>query len=483
MAGRLASALAVALGGLGWAGCSRPAGAPAGSSAPLSATLDRVVADALAKREIPGASLVVVRDTEVVYSKGFGTANLATGEPVTDSTPFVIGSTSKPLTALGVLRLVQLGQLALDTPIVRYAPDLRFQDRRGEAITLRHLLTNRSGIVAGFSGPAYQRPPVSDDSALARLAQAMTKLPLNFAPGTGYTYSNRGWALAGYLIQRVSGRPVEDFMRDEVFRPLGMTQSTLEFWKVPNIAQGYVEGRATRNHPHPASITRAYGPAGMYVSTNRDVGRLLRTLMSGGRTYDGHQFLTPALVAEALRPQAEAESELGGPTRYGLGWEVDSMLGTTTIKKAGSVHSMVSLWVMAPERKTAIGLLFNREDYQIVPLVGNIFTALAGGEVGPFPAGEPVAEVAAPVAATIPAATRARWLGRYDTRVGDMTVFLRNDSLLADFEGSEALLVPTSDSTVALVDDLVSHRGKTLAFRRSGVVWSEEDSLGIKIRP
>ncbi len=451
----------------------------------FEAKLDAAVIEAVTKRDMPGAALVVVEGDRVTYSKGFGKANLATGEPVTDSTPFVIGSTSKPLAALAVLRLVQLGKMALDTPIVRYAPDLAFRDSRAATMTLRHLLTNRAGLPVGFSGPAYRRPPIQDSAAVERLARSMAAQPLLFAPGEGYAYSNRGWSLAGYLVQRVSGRPIEDFMREEVFRPLGMTGTTLEFWKVPNLVQGYAEGRQTRNHPHPASLTREYGASGMIVSTPRDMGRLLVAMMNGGRTVEGKQFLTPALIAEALRGQAEAESELGGPTRYALGWEVDSMLGTTTIKKAGSVHSMVSLWVMLPERRVGFAFAFNREDYQILPLVGNVAAVIAGGEAAPFPdAARPEAPV--PAAAAVARSRLAGWVGTYDTRFGEVTVYLRGDSLWTDYDGSEVALVPANDSSFALVDDLVSNAGKTMTFgRRQGTVLMtvSGDSVGARRSP
>lgn len=474
--GRLVAVAAAVLVGCGRPTPTRPA---------FEAKLDAAVLDALAKREIPGAALVVVAGNRVTYAKGFGKANLATGEPVTDSTPFVIGSTSKPLAALAVLRLVHQGSVALDTPIVRYAPDLRFRDPRGQSITLRQLLTNRSGLPVGFSGPAYQRPAIQDGAAVERLARSMTSLPLLFAPGSGYAYSNRGWALAGYLVQRVSGRPIEDFMRDEVFRPIGMTETTLEFWKVPNIAQGYVEGRTTRNHPHPASLTREYGPSGMIVSTARDMGRLFVAMMNGGRTVEGKRFLTPELIAEAIRGQAEAESELGGPTRYGLGWEVDSMLGTPTIKKAGSVHSMVTLWVMLPERRVGFGFAFNREDYQILPLVANVATVIAGGEASPFHE-TPTPSATVPVAVPVAASRLAAWVGTYDTRLGDVRVYLRGDSLWTDYDGSEVALVPANDSTFALYDDIVTNGGKVMIFgRRRGTVIMTvgRDSVGARRSP
>jgi CubicO group peptidase (beta-lactamase class C family) len=467
--------------------CGRPADRRPAAGASLdrpafAAKLDAAVQDAFAKREMPGGSVVVVQGNQVTYHRGFGFADLESKRPYTDSTPTVIGSTSKPLTALAVLRLVQLGKVALDTPIVRYVPEIKFADSRANTITLRHLLTNRSGIVLGFSGAAFRRPPIQDSMALERQAHEMARLPLLFAPGQGYKYSNRGWTLAGYVVQRVSGTPIEDYLRKEVFEPLGMTHTTLEFWKVPDLATGYGEGRTVRNHPELASLSREYGPSGMVVSTGADVGNLLVALLNDGKTVRGTQFLTPELIHEALRAQADAESELGGPTRYGLGWEIDSTFGTLTIKKAGSVGTMVSLWIMLPAQKTAVAFTFNREDYAIVPLAPNVLKVIAGGDAAPFPS-VPPPPFTPPEAVKVSPAVIKRWLGTYDTRNGDVTVSQSGDSLVADFEGVTARLVPTSDSTYVAVLDDVKNAGKTFAFRsRNGkvTIWSGKDSLGTK---
>ncbi len=454
-------------------------------TADLSARLDAAMEEALGARQIPGAALVVVRDGQVIHQRGYGVADLVTGRPVTDSTPFVIGSTSKALTAMTVLRMVAAGRLALDTPIVRYAPELHFADPRGGTITLRHLLTNRSGMVVGYSGPAFATPPVHDADALEREMRRAVALPLLFTPGQGYAYSNRGWALAGYVVQRVAGAPIEEVMARELFEPLGMRGTTLAFWTVPDLAQGYREGRTRRNIAAPASLTRAYGPAGMVVSTNRDVGRLLAMLLPGGRGAPGGAVLPPELVTEMFRPQADAEAELGGPTRYGLGWEIDSTFGTLTIKKAGSVGTMVSLWVLLPELRTGFGLLFNREDYRVLPLVANLVRILSGGEAEPFPAESPPAWTPPAAVPMTPGAAR-RWAGEYDTRYGELVVTLRSDSLVARMEGLDVGLAAASDSTFTVITDVVSLAGRTLGFRRQGgrvTAWLDGDSLGIRTDP
>ena len=458
--------------------------APAPPADDLGARLDRLMSEAVARREMPGAALVVVKDGRIVFARGYGHADSLGAVPVTDSTRFVIGSTSKPLTAMAVLRLVSAGRVALDTPIVRYLPDVRFRDPRAQAITLRHLLTNRAGLAVGFSGPAYRDPPVQDSAALERLARSAAGMPLLFTPGEGYAYSNRGWALAGYVVQRVAGEPIEDFMAREVFAPAGMSRTTLRFWEVPDLIQGFVEGRSRANIPHRPSVTREYGPAGMIVSTPHDVGRLLLTLLDGGTGPTGAELLPRALVEEMLRPQADAESELGGPTRYGLGWEVFDRNGTTVIQKAGSVHSMADLWVLVPSERLGLAVFMTREDYGFAPVVGNLMTALAGGDSMAALPTRTVPDVPPPGASPVARAAIDAVLGQYDTRYGDVRVYRRGDSLLAEFEGGEVALAPENDSTFTLVDDVVAHAGKRFVFRGRGTrltLWQGADSLGARV--
>jgi hypothetical protein len=188
-------------------------------------------------------------------------------------------------------------------------------------------------------------------------------------------------------------------------------------------------------------------------------------------------------VAEMFRAQAEAESEFGGPTRYSLGWEVDSLFGVPTIRKAGSVGTLVSLWVLLPGTRTAFGLFFNREDYQVLPLAGHLIRILAGDEAPAFTSA-PAPPFEPPAAVPVDAAERRRWTGEYDTRYGELSVLQRGDSLLARFEGTEAALAPQGGGAFVLVTDLVGRAGMVLRFRRQGdavTAWLGGDSLGIRV--
>jgi hypothetical protein len=220
----------------------------------------------------------------------------------------------------------------------------------------------------------------------------------------------------------------------------------------------------------------------MIASTPRDLGRLLVALLNSGHTEAGTPFLTPELVAEALRSQAPAESEFGGPTTYALGWEVDSSLGTTTIKKGGTVHTMASLLLLLPAQQTALAFTFNREEYKVLGLLPSVLAILAGGSAEPLQV--PPASEAKPVKpANVAPAVLDRWVGRYDTRSGDVAVTRRGEALFADLAGGEVALLPLSDSSFSVATDVVGLDGRVITFRRQGAavtLWEGTDSSGVR---
>lgn len=470
---------------LGCTEAAPPRPAPLGGG-DVNARIDQLAEQTVKALDLPGLALVVVRGNAIAYSKGYGMADLARQIPMTDTTNVIIGSTSKSLTAFAVGKLVDQGKLDLDAPITRYISNLKFADPRGSQITLRQLLTNRSGIVSGFAGPAYSDHPVTDSAALDRAVAEIGKHPLLFAPGQGYTYSNRGWVLPGIAIQRVTKEPYERFMDEEIFRPLGMRRSSFEFWRSDlALAQGYAEGRTVHNVPHRPSVGREWGPSGMAVSNARDIGHFLIAMLNGGKSADGNQVVSAKTVQEILRPQADAESELGGPTKYGLGWEVASQMGLTMIQKGGSVNATGSYFLLIPEKQIAVGLVFNRIDYGILGLVPAVVKTLLGMPTDDFKI------AAAPVPAPLPPsdfkpnrATWKRWVGKYDTRYGDQLVYQQGDTLFADFEGTIVRLEPTSDSTFIMRSDIRQHESQPLNFRRGrGIptMWTAKDSLGLRV--
>src|SRR5438874_3721651 len=199
----------------------------------IATKVDDYVKAEMQRQHIPGLSLAVVKDGQIILAKGYGFANVEHQVPVKPETIFQSGSMGKQFTATAVMMLVEAGKLSLSDPITKYfsdAPD------SWKNITVRHLLTHTAGTTDYPSDFDFHRD-YSEDELLKR-AEA---IPLSFQPGEKWSYSNLGYVLLGILIHRVSGQFYGDFLQERVFQPLRMNTARIisEADIVPNRAAGY----------------------------------------------------------------------------------------------------------------------------------------------------------------------------------------------------------------------------------------------------
>ena len=188
-------------------------------------------------QEFNGAALVA-EEGRVIYKKGFGMADMEWNIPNTPDTRFRLGPMTKQFTAMIILQLVEEGKLKLDVPITTYIPD--YPKDKGEEITIHNLLTHTSGIpnytdLASFSG--IMRNPVTP----INLIKTFWNLPLDFEPGTKFKYSNSGYIVLGYIIEKVTGKSYEEVLKEKIFEPLGMKNSGYDHTSaiIPKRASGY----------------------------------------------------------------------------------------------------------------------------------------------------------------------------------------------------------------------------------------------------
>ena len=188
----------------------------------VEAFLDGLVPYQLDREDIAGAVIAIVKDGGVLFAKGYGYADAAKKSRVKVDTLFRPGSVSKLFAWTAVMQLVEQGRLDLDRDVNDYL-DFEIPARFGKPLTLRHLMTHTPGFEE-----AVKDLFVPDAAAVAPLREyVIAHLPKQiFPPGTTPAYSNYGSALAGYIVERVSGRPFEDYIDESIFKPLGMTQST-----------------------------------------------------------------------------------------------------------------------------------------------------------------------------------------------------------------------------------------------------------------
>jgi D-alanyl-D-alanine carboxypeptidase len=195
--------------------------------------LDDAIQREMQRRQVPGLAVVVVKDGKIVREQGYGLANVEHGVPVTPDTVFQSASTGKPFTAALVLLLEKDGRLKLDDPISRYLHDT---PKAWEGITIRHLLTHTSGL-----GDPYTRIDLRKDYTDEELIALEASMPLLFAPGERFAYSNAGYHLLGFISKRVGGKFFGDQLQERIFTPLGMTTAGVisESDIVPGRAAGY----------------------------------------------------------------------------------------------------------------------------------------------------------------------------------------------------------------------------------------------------
>ncbi|MEO6114632.1 MAG: serine hydrolase domain-containing protein [Sphingomicrobium sp.] len=266
-----------------------PSGVNALTKSDVDAWLDGYLPYALKTGDIAGAEVVVVKDGQILTSRGYGYSDVEKRRPVDpDKTLFRPGSVSKLVTWTAVIQLVDEGKLALDRDVNEYL-DFKIPPRDGKPITLRQLLNHTAGFEeAGKDLIAYD---AKYSMPLGAYLKRYTPTRI-FAPGTTPAYSNWGTSLAGYIVERASGMSFDDYIDRRIFAPLGMTNTTfrqpLPARLKANMALGY--SRASEK-PTPFEIV-VPAPAGAMSSTATDMGRFMLAHLQGG-ALGGNRILSP----------------------------------------------------------------------------------------------------------------------------------------------------------------------------------------------
>jgi CubicO group peptidase (beta-lactamase class C family) len=307
-------------------------------------------------------SVLVARGNDVLLSKGYGFANLEWSIPNSPQTKFHLGSTAKQFTAASILLLEDRGKLKLQDPVKKYVPDA---PAAWDQITLFHLLTHTSGIF-NFTGlpdfDTLKRMPATPESLIARFRNR----PLDFEPGSGQNYSNSGYILLGYIIEKVSGQTYADFLRENIFMPLNMKDSGYDPGAavIPRIAAGY---RTTEDGLVPANffhMSVAYSAGGIY-STVEDLLRWEQSLF-GGRLLSATSFQKMTL------------NYRGG---FGLGIMIHNVNGKTAFEHDGGFDGHTSMMSYYPDSKVTVIVLGNLEHAAATLIARNLGTLAQGGTV------------------------------------------------------------------------------------------------------
>lgn len=407
----------------------------------LTAFFDTELERYLAEYHIPGATLAVVQDGAVIYTRGYGVADVASGTPVrADETLFRIGSLTKLFTWTAVMQLVEAGQLDLHADVNRYL-DFALPATYPEPITLWHLLTH----TAGFENRNLGYGAASATELQPLSAWLPAHIPARVRPpGAAAAYSNYGTALAGYIVERVSGLPYEEYIRQHILLPLGMEHTAAAAVTpaelAPALAHGYSYADGAWIPAEPPLLQ--VGPAGEIAATAADMARFL--LAHLGQAPNGARLLQEETLAQMHATAFRADGMLNG---MALGFFELSRHGEHIIGHVGAaLPSFHSLAALLPERELGFFVSFNGAG--ALPLTTGASAVLLRDFVDAF---FPRAHAALPPAPADFDARAAAWAGDYrfaNNPTSSTTTLERSAELL----GSAVALSAPGDGTLHLRD-------------------------------
>ena len=455
-----------------WLGSMLLAGLATAASGDLAAqalTADEeariaAVFEDLDKPNSPGASVAVIRHGEIIYSRGFGSAQLEYGIPVTPATVFHVASVSKQFTAMAVLLLAAEGRLGLDDDIRVHMPEV---PDLGGLVTPRHLLQHTSGVrdqweLLVMAGWRFSDVITKDDVRTLLSKQR----ELNFEPGSRYLYSNMGFSLAADLVERVSGMPFQDFVQQRIFAPLGMQNSHVHDDHqhiVPNRAYSYA---AAEEGFEKRVLSYANHGATSLFTTAEDLVKWLDNFRTA-------EVGTPELIRTMHTPAVLTNGDTVG---YALGVAPGRFRGVRRIGHGGADAGFRSSVSWFPDQELGIAVLSNLASADPVRRDRDVAMILLEDELAPPPVADEV-EPAPPSSAVALAAEQLAALeGRFPSPIGVVELEVRDGELWANSPDTVRLTAtsPTTFEAEGFPVALTFHVSEvadsiTLLQRESGI--------------
>jgi CubicO group peptidase (beta-lactamase class C family) len=311
--------------------------------------IDRLVRATLAEvHDTPGLSVAVVKDGKVVLAEGYGLANIASKRPMTATTPVYIGSSTKSYTGLLLATLAQRGVLDLDTPILKYLPELKDWPDAAR-ITLRQLLTHSAGI---SNSGITMRTAYTGEYTSQQLVQL---LRYSRSIDRQFTYDNLGYVVASLIAERVTGKKWQDLMEEIVLQPLGMRSTSAYFSRAKGaVATGYVTALdRTQSEAFMAKRDETMHAAGGIVTTAKDLSRwLVANIEEPAPAFRDAHKLQITLVKPSDRFKVHR-------TGYGFGWYVSTYDGIAMLEHSGGYPGWRAHVSFLPKKRIGVAIVSN----------------------------------------------------------------------------------------------------------------------------
>jgi CubicO group peptidase (beta-lactamase class C family) len=365
-------------------------------------------------------TVLVARGSDVLLSKGYGSANLEWDIPNTPTTKFRLGSITKQFTAASILMLEERGKLKLDDPIKKYVPEA---PAAWEPITIFNLLTHTSGIPNFTNLPEYKTLKL-EATPVAKTIAVVRDKPLDFSPGEKMSYSNSGYLVLGYVIERITGASYEKFVTDNIFVPLGMKDSGYDSNTaiIAHRAAGYTSsaaGPVNADYVH-MSVPHA---AGALYSTTEDLLRWEQGLFSG-------KLISATSLAKMTTPFK---------SDYAFGVMVQTAGGRKVIQHGGGIEGFNTFLAYYPDTKLTVAVLANLNGQAPNQIAATLADLAHGGTVQLTSERKEIA---------LPVATLAKYVGTYEVAPGvNMLMRLVGDHLTTQLGGQRQIPVFAESET------------------------------------
>jgi CubicO group peptidase (beta-lactamase class C family) len=323
--------------------------------------LDALI-DAYAKLYKFNGSALVAKNGSILLNKGYGYRNAEDKVANDEQTIFQLGSVTKQFTSAVILKLQEEKKLSVLDKLSKYFPGYP----KGDSITIEQLLTHTSGIYNYTNDGYFMSNEVTKPANREKMMALFKDKPLDFSPGTNWSYSNSGYSLLGYIIEAVTKKPYEQAVRKYIFTPLQMTHSGFDFTHLKNNAKatGYFKLNDKEKERAPIVDSSVSFSAGAIYSTTGDL-------------YLWHKALQKNNI---LSGEQQEKAYTPVKHNYGYGWSIDSIEGKRRVSHGGGIHGFVTTISRVPEDDICIVLLSNASNTSLGEISKSIFAILYGKE-------------------------------------------------------------------------------------------------------
>ena len=397
----------------------------------------------MADKGLPAFGIVLVDDQRIVWADGFGFEDPDTNKPANAETVYRVGSVSKLFTDIGIMQLVEKGEIDLDAPVTDYIPEFQPDNPFEKSITLRQLTSHRSGLIRE---PAIGNYFETTEPSLAATVESLNGTRLVYEPETGIKYSNAGIAVVGYVLEKTQEEPFVDYLKTHVLDPMGLSNS--HFYPTPaiqqHLAKAYMWTLEGRQFEAP-TFQLGMSPAGSMYAPVTDLGQFLKVLFNDGIGPNG-----PVLKSETLDEMWTPQFSADGSQGFGIGFSLSERNGRKLVGHGGAIYGFATQLLAMPDEKIGVAAVTTMDGANTITtrITGYALDLMLAARDAMNPPLPPYWSKTGPVDIE----RQKRLEGIYATNEGtELTLWRRGDELVVDVGTITARVRSVGDSLI--IDD------------------------------